>query len=93
MTTPPPLATRVQYCSGCMMRCTSEQIIYNTANDLTLFDWPEGTLSFRYESPAGPSITLRQWWVWVRFCVREDFFYRQPCWIGYDLGWVLRASC
>jgi hypothetical protein len=31
--------------------------------------------SFRYGPPAGPSITSRQWWVWVRFCVREDFFY------------------
>jgi hypothetical protein len=29
----------------------------------------------RYGPPAGPSITSRQWWVWVRFCVREDFFY------------------
>jgi hypothetical protein len=39
--------------------------------------WPEGTLSFWYESPAGPFITSQQWrvWVWVRFCVREDFFY------------------
>jgi hypothetical protein len=23
---------------------------------------------------AGPSITSRQWWVWVPFCVPEDFF-------------------
>jgi hypothetical protein len=36
-----------------------------------------GSLSkyFRYGPPGGPSITSRQWWVWVRFCVREDFFY------------------
>jgi hypothetical protein len=31
--------------------------------------------SFRYGPPGGPSITSRQWWVWVRFCVQEDFFY------------------
>jgi hypothetical protein len=32
--------------------------------------------SFQFRSPARPSITLQQWWVWVHFCVREDFFYR-----------------
>jgi hypothetical protein len=31
--------------------------------------------SFRYGPPGGPSITSRQWWVWVRFYVQEDFFY------------------
>jgi hypothetical protein len=31
--------------------------------------------SFQYGPPGGPSITSRQWWVWVRFCVREIFFY------------------
>jgi hypothetical protein len=25
--------------------------------------------SFWFRSPGGPSITLQQWWVWVRFCV------------------------
>jgi hypothetical protein len=29
----------------------------------------------RFGSPGGPSITSRHWWVWVRFCVRQDFFY------------------
>jgi hypothetical protein len=32
--------------------------------------------SFRFGSPGGPSITSRHWWVWVRFCVRQDSFIR-----------------
>jgi hypothetical protein len=39
----------------------------------TVHHWLAGTLSFWYKSPAGPSITSQQWWVWVHFCVRQDF--------------------
>jgi hypothetical protein len=44
-----------------------------------MFIGPRGlskSFRFGYGPPEGPlSVTSRQWWVWVRFCVPEDFFY------------------